>query len=174
MSSGALLTPGPAKPCPGLSHSTISEKSSPCLGEGVILTHMVPDLARWQIRAGGVLLFGKMVGSDRPEVHQARVLDTSDRPNRPRCGSRAFQRLRKAAPLPHGFAIWQDRAPYASKWRPRLGMGSSFQKWCCGLGQGTFWPVQASKTPRRTRKRPEVLSEQGPKCSKSRQLAPRP
>ena len=102
-----------------------------------------------------------MIEIDRPEVPKTQVSDTSDDRNRPPGGSRAFQRLRKAAPLPHGFAIWQDRAPYASKLHPRLGMGSSFQKWCCGLGQGTFWPVQASKTPRRTRKRPEVLSEQG-------------
>ena len=109
----------------------------------------------------------KIMEIDRPQGPKTRVLDTSDGQNRPPAGSRAFQRLRKAPPLPHGFAIWQDRAPYASKWHPRLGMGSSFQKWCCGLGQGTVWPVQASKTPRRTRKRPEVLSEQGPKCSKS-------
>ena len=42
----------------GVGHSTISEKSSPCLSEGTILTRMVPDLAKWQIRVGGVLLFG--------------------------------------------------------------------------------------------------------------------
>ena len=119
----------------------------------------------------------KMMEIDRPDVLQAGVLDTSDRPNRPPGGSRAFQRLRKAAHLPHGFAIWQDRAPYGSKWCPRLSMGSSFQKWCCGLGQGTVWPVQASKTPRRTRKRPEVLSEQSPNAAnpgESRSVAPWP
>ena len=31
----------------GLGHSTTSEKSSPYLHQGMILTHMVPDLARW-------------------------------------------------------------------------------------------------------------------------------
>ena len=72
MSYGALLTPEPAKPCPGLSHSTISEKSSPCLGEGAILTHMAPDPARWQIRAEGVLLFG---ASERPSNHPGVDLD---------------------------------------------------------------------------------------------------
>ena len=41
----------------GVGHSTISEKSSPCLGMGSILTHMVPVFAKWQIRVGGVLLF---------------------------------------------------------------------------------------------------------------------
>ena len=66
------MTPGPAKPCPGLSHSTISEKSSPCLGEGAILTHMAPDPARWQIRAEGVLLFG---ASERPSNHPGVDLD---------------------------------------------------------------------------------------------------
>ena len=66
VSSGALLTPEPAKPCTGLCHSTISEKSSPCLGEGTILTHMVPDPARWQIRVEGVVLFG---ASERPLNH---------------------------------------------------------------------------------------------------------
>ena len=53
-------------------------------------------------------------------------------------------------------------------------MGSSFQKWCCGLGQGTVWPVQASKAPRRAKKRPEVLSEQSPKCRESKCVAPWP
>ena len=66
------MTPGPAKTCPGLSHSTISEKSSPCLGEGAILTHMAPDPARWQIRAEGVLLFG---ASERPSNHPGVDLD---------------------------------------------------------------------------------------------------
>ena len=123
------------------------------------------------------MILRKMMEIDRPDVPKTRVLDTSDGPNRPPGGSRAFQRLRKAAPLPHGFAIWQDRAPYASKWRPRLGMGSSFQKWCCGLGQGTVWSVQASKAPRRAKKRPEILSEQytnDVNRSESDQLAPWP
>ena len=47
----------------GVGHSTISEKSSPCLRMGSILTHMVPDFAKWEIRVGGVLLFG---ASERP------------------------------------------------------------------------------------------------------------
>ena len=33
---------------------------------GSILTHMVPDFAKWQIRVGGVLLFG---ASERPLNH---------------------------------------------------------------------------------------------------------
>ena len=50
----------------GVGHSTISEKSSPCLGMGSILTHMVPDSAKWRIRAGGVLLFA---ASETPLNH---------------------------------------------------------------------------------------------------------
>ena len=40
-------------------------------------------------------------------------------------------------------------------------MGSSFQKWCCGLGQGTVWPVQASKASFRgvSHLKAEVLEE---------------
>ena len=39
---------------------------------GTILTHMVPDLAKWQIRVGGVLLFG---ASERPWNHPGADLD---------------------------------------------------------------------------------------------------
>ena len=81
------------------------------------------------------IILRKMAESDRPNVLHPQAWALSDRPNRPPGGSRAFQMLRKAAHLPHGFAIWQDRAPYGSKWCPRLSMGSSFQKWCCGLHQ---------------------------------------
>ena len=45
---------------------------APCSGEGIILTHMVPDLAKWQIRVGGVLLFG---ASERPFNHPGVDLD---------------------------------------------------------------------------------------------------
>ena len=56
---GRVCVEQPRAPEPpfGVGHSTISEKSFPCLGMGSILTHMVPDSAKWQIRAGGVLLF---------------------------------------------------------------------------------------------------------------------
>ena len=56
----------------GLGHSTTSEKSSPYVHQGTILTHMVPDLARWQIRVGEVLLFG---ASERPLNHPVADLD---------------------------------------------------------------------------------------------------
>ena len=56
----------------GVGPSTISGKSSPCPSEGIILTHVVPDLAKWQIRAGGVLLFG---ASERPLNHPEVDLD---------------------------------------------------------------------------------------------------
>ena len=75
---------------------------------------MVPDFAKWQIRVGSVLLFGilrKMAESDRPDVLHPLAWAPSDRPNRPPGGSRAFQMLRKTKHLPHGFVIWQDRAP---------------------------------------------------------------
>ena len=42
----------------GAGPSTISEKSSPCYSEGIILTHMVPDLAKRQIRLRGGMVFG--------------------------------------------------------------------------------------------------------------------
>ena len=58
----------------GVGPSTISEKSSPCYSEGIILTHMVPDLAKWQNRAGGMLLFGE---SERPLKHPGVDLDDS-------------------------------------------------------------------------------------------------
>ena len=76
-----------------------------------------------------------MAESDRPNVLHPRVLALSDRPIRPPGGSRAFQRLQKAAYLPANFAIWQDGAPYGSKTCPGAGMGSFFQKWCCGAGE---------------------------------------
>ena len=38
----------------------------------MILTHMVPDLAKWQIRVGVVLLFG---ASERPLNHPVADLD---------------------------------------------------------------------------------------------------
>ena len=59
----SFLCHGRPEPPLGAGHSIISEKSFPCQGEGTILTHMVPDLATWQIRVGGVLLFG---ASERP------------------------------------------------------------------------------------------------------------
>ena len=56
----------------GLGHSTISEKSSPYLHQGMILTHMVPDLARWPNSPGGKLLFG---ASERLLNHPGAELD---------------------------------------------------------------------------------------------------
>ena len=53
----------------GAGHSTTSEKSSPYLHQGMILTHMVPDLARWP---RGKLLFG---ASERPLNHPGVDLD---------------------------------------------------------------------------------------------------
>ena len=54
--------PAAPEPAFGLHHSTTFSKSSPCLSEGTILTHMVPDLANWRIRVRGVLLFGASEG----------------------------------------------------------------------------------------------------------------
>ena len=59
---GCVEQPRAPEPPFGVGHSTISEKSSPCLRMGSILTHMVPDFAKWQIRVGGVLLFGASEG----------------------------------------------------------------------------------------------------------------
>ena len=56
----------------GAGHSTTSEKSSPYLHQGMILAHMVPDLARWPNCAGGKLLFG---ASERPLNHPVADLD---------------------------------------------------------------------------------------------------
>ena len=42
----------------GAGHSTTFEKSSPYLHQGMILAHMVPDLARWPNSLRGKLLFG--------------------------------------------------------------------------------------------------------------------
>ena len=50
----------------GAGHSTTSEKSSPYLHQGMILAHMVPDLARWPNSLRGELLFG---ASERPLNH---------------------------------------------------------------------------------------------------------
>ena len=56
----------------GAGHSTTSEKSSPYLHQGRILTHMVPDLARWPNSLRGKLLFG---ASERPLNHPEVDLD---------------------------------------------------------------------------------------------------
>ena len=56
----------------GAGHSTTSEKSSPYLHQGTILTHMVPDLARSPNSRGGKLLFG---ASERPLNHPGADLD---------------------------------------------------------------------------------------------------
>ena len=56
----------------GAGHSTTSEKSSPYLHQGMILTHMVPDLARWPNSLRGKLLFG---ASERLLNHPGAELD---------------------------------------------------------------------------------------------------
>ena len=56
----------------GAGHSTTSEKSSPYLHQGRILTHMVPDLARWPNSLRGKLLFG---ASERLLNHPGAELD---------------------------------------------------------------------------------------------------
>ena len=56
----------------GAGHSTTSEKSSTYLHKGMILTHMVPDLARSPNSEGGKLLFG---ASERPLKHPGADLD---------------------------------------------------------------------------------------------------
>ena len=56
----------------GAGHSTTSEKSSPYLHQGMILTHMVPDLARSPNSLGGKLLFG---ASERLLNHPGAELD---------------------------------------------------------------------------------------------------
>ena len=56
----------------GAGHSTTSEKSSPYLHQGMILAHMVPDLARWPNSFRGKLLFG---ASERPLNHPEVDLD---------------------------------------------------------------------------------------------------
>ncbi len=68
----SVFAHGRPEPPFGVRHSTISEKSSPCLSEGIILTHMVPDLAKWQIRVGGVMVFG---ASKTPLNHPGVDLD---------------------------------------------------------------------------------------------------
>ena len=92
------------------------------------------------------IILRKMAESDRPNVLKTQAWALSDRPNRPPGGSRAFQMLRKAAHLPHGFATWQNRAPYGSECCPCLGMGSFFQKWCCGLHQMEVLASHGTKT----------------------------
>ena len=104
------------------------------------------------------IILRKKVESDRPEVPKTRVLDTSDRPKSPPGGPRAFQRLRKAAPLPHGFAIWQDRAPYASKTCYNSGMGTLLWIRCSRLHKMQVfrplapimrkWPISWQKAPK--------------------------
>ena len=74
----------------GAGHSTTSEKSSPYLHQGTILTHMVPDLARWQIRVGGVMLFG---ASERPLNHPVADLDDP------------------IVPIPEDGAHWDNQNP---------------------------------------------------------------
>ena len=56
----------------GAGHSTTSEKSSPYLHQGTILTHMVPELARSPNSVGGKLLF---VAFERPLKHPGADLD---------------------------------------------------------------------------------------------------
>ena len=56
----------------GAGHSTTSEKSSPYLHQGMLLTHMVPDLARWPNSLGSKLLFG---ASERPLNHPGADMD---------------------------------------------------------------------------------------------------
>ena len=56
----------------GAGHSTTSEKNSPCQHQGMILTHMVPDLARSPNSLRGKLLFG---ASERPLKHPGADLD---------------------------------------------------------------------------------------------------
>ena len=81
----------------GAGHSTIFEKSSPCSGQGTILTHMVPDFARWQIRKGGVMLFG---ASERPLKHPVADLDDP------------------IVPIPEDGAHWDSQNPsFYSKWQ---------------------------------------------------------
>ena len=60
----------------GVGPSTISEKSPPCYSEGIILTHVVPDLAKLQIRVRGGMVFG---ASERLLNHPG--VDVAD----PRC-----------------------------------------------------------------------------------------
>ena len=56
----------------GAGHSTTSEKSSPYLHQGMILAHMVPDLARWRNSLRDKLLFG---ASKRLLKHPGAELD---------------------------------------------------------------------------------------------------
>ena len=92
-------------------------------------------------------ILNKMMDSDCPNVLHPRVWALSDRPNRPPGGSRAFQRLQKASHLPHGFAIWQDQAPYGSKSCPGLGMGNSFQNAAVAKAKCRFWRLRGPKPP---------------------------
>ena len=105
---------GWAKPCTGLSHSTISEKSSTCLGEGIILTHMVPDLAKWEIRVGGVLLFG---ASERPLNHPGVDLDD------PMCPKPELGALRDGQIPPFYVKWWNLTIPKCTRlefWTHRI------------------------------------------------------
>ena len=67
-----LIIPRGQEHTPGVGHSTTSEKSSPYPHQGMILTHMVPDLARSPYSLGGKLLFG---ASERLLNHPGADLD---------------------------------------------------------------------------------------------------
>ena len=64
----------------------------------MILTHMVPDLARWQIRVGGVMLFGV---SERPLKHPGVDLDDSIVPM-------AKDGAHRDGQIPQFYVKWQN------------------------------------------------------------------
>ena len=95
-----------------MGHSTTFEKSFPYQGEGTILTHMVPDLAKLQIRVGGVLLFG---ASERHLNHPGDDLVDPIVPM-PKDGA-----LRDGQILPFYIELWNLTVPKCSIFKcPRV------------------------------------------------------
>ena len=94
---------------------------------GSILTHMVPDFAKWQIRVGGVLLFE---ASERPLIHPVADLDDP------------------IVPEPEDGALWDGQILqfYVKLWNLTVPKGSSLRKWCSGAGQMQVLAPQGSET----------------------------
>ena len=99
----------------GAGHSTTSEKSSPYLHQGMILTHMVPDLARWPNSLRGKLFFG---ASERLLNHPG--VDVDD----PRCPKPKPGALRDGQKLTFYVRWWNLTVAMCttlSFWTPRIG-----------------------------------------------------
>ena len=77
---------------------------------------MVPDLAKWQIRVGGVMLFG---ASERPLKHPVADLDDP------------------IVPIPEDGAHWDGQNPpfYVKCWILTVSMSSILRFWHCRIVQ---------------------------------------